>query len=132
MTRYAIDSITALRLIRDAREMSPAHSLVAPSVLRSHALASLYRSARTGELTERDARALLEDLARQRIRLLADRVSRAVAWKIAAQLDWDDTTLAEYLAVASLQADALIAGDARLTAGAPGIVEVADYEELFR
>jgi hypothetical protein len=132
MARYAIDSITAIRLLGETREIKPEHSLVAPGVLRSHALASLYRAARTGELSERDARAWLEDLARQRIRLLSDRVSRAVAWKIAADLDWDDAALAEYLAVASLQADALIAGDASLVAAAAGIVEVADYEELFR
>lgn len=131
MTRYAIDSITAIRLIEDVREISPKHSLVAPGILRSHALASLYRAVRKGTLNERDARASLEGLARLKIRLLADRVSRATAWKIAAQLNWDDTTLAEYLAVASLQADALIAGDDKLASAATGIVEVGEYEDLL-
>lgn len=131
MARYAIDAATAIRLIHDAREISPRHSLVGPGILRSHALASLYRAAREGTLAERDARAALEDLARLKIRLLADRVSRAVAWKLASQLDWEDTALAEYLAVASLQADALVAGDARLATAAAGIVDVADYEDLF-
>lgn len=73
----------------------------------------------------------MESLARLKIRLLADRVSRATAWKIAKRLDWDDTTLAEYLAVASLQADVLIAGDATLASAAIGIVEVGDYDDLF-
>ena len=132
MVRYAIDSVTAVRLLRDARDVSPEHSLVGPGVLRSHVLASLYRAVREGSLTTTDAHAELEELARLKIRLLSDRVSRAVAWKIAARLDWEDTALAEYLAVASLQADAIVPGEAHLAAAAAGIVEVADYEMLFR
>lgn len=52
MARYAIDSITALQLVEDAREISPKHSLVGPAILRSHALASLYLAARKGMLDE--------------------------------------------------------------------------------
>ena len=132
MARYAIDSLTAIRLIDDPREISPEHSLVGPGSLRSHALASLYRAAREGTLSEPAARAALDDLTRLKIRLLSDRVSRAVAWTTAARLGWEDTTLAEYLAVASLQADALVAGDPALTQAAAGSVAVAEYEDLFR
>lgn len=66
-----------------------------------------------------------------RIRLLGDRVSRATAWKLASQFDWDDTANAEYVAVAQLQADALVTGNAELARAVAGVVEVAPYEALL-
>jgi predicted nucleic acid-binding protein len=42
------------------------------------------------------------------MRLLGDRVSRRTAWKIAREHGWETTYDAEYLAVAKLQADALV------------------------
>lgn len=131
MTRYAIDAPTALRIVGDARPVSDAHSLVGPAVLRSHALSSLYREARAGRLDAKEARARLEGIAMLKIRLLGDRVSRATAFTIAARLDWDDTPLAEYLAVASLQADALVTDDPVLLAVAEGIIPTAAYDDLF-
>lgn len=81
---------------------------------------------------EKAARTQLEGITTLKIRLLGDRVSRATAWKLARELGWDDTWLAEYLAVATLQADALVAGDERLAAGASGIVPSATYDDLLR
>jgi predicted nucleic acid-binding protein len=66
-----------------------------------------------------------------KIRLLGDRVSRSVAWKIARQHGWNDLRDAEYLAVAKLQADALITVDEGLAARAQDIVPVADVSALF-
>jgi predicted nucleic acid-binding protein len=130
MTRYAIDAGIALRLICDGSDADRRHQLVGPSVLRSHALVTLYREVRTGAITETGGREQLEGLAALKIRLLGDRVSRATAWKIAARLGWDDIGPAEYLAVAALQADALITDDAELAAAADGIVRIASYEDL--
>ena len=132
MTRFAIDAAIALRLIRDGSDADRRNQLVAPSVLRSHALATLYRGVRAGEITESAGREQLEGLAAMKIRLLGDRVSRATAWKIAAGLGWNDIKDAEYLAVASLQADALVTDDDALAAAAEGIVRVAAYEDLTR
>ena len=132
MTRYAIDAAIALRLIRDGSDADRRHQLVGPSVLRSHALSTLYRDVRTGAITEGEGREQLEGLAALKIRLLGDRVSRATAWRIAARLGWDDIGPAEYLAVATLQADALITDDAELAVSADGIVPVASYEDLAR
>jgi hypothetical protein len=132
MTRYAIDAAIALRLIRDGSDADRRHQLVGPSVLRSHALATLYRDVGTGAITEREGREQLEGLAALKVRLLGDRVSRATAWRIAARLGWDDIGPAEYLAVATLQADALITDDAELAVCADGIVPVASYEDLAR
>src|SRR5262245_31709673 len=81
MTRFAIDSATALRIVEDGREVAEAHSLVGPSILRSHALAALYRDVREGRLDEKTGRSRLEGIAMLKIRLLGDRVSRATAWK---------------------------------------------------
>ncbi|MCD5346555.1 type II toxin-antitoxin system VapC family toxin [Agromyces sp. S2-1-8] len=129
-TRYAIDAVTALRLIRDGRNAEATHPFVAPSLIRSHAMSLLYREVRDGRLDERDARTALEGLASLRMRLLGDRVSRATAWRLARQLDLEDPSLAEYLAVATLQADVLVAGDERVAAAASGIVPLATYDTL--
>lgn len=131
MTRYAIDAPTALRLVEEGSPIAAAHSLVGPAVLRSHALQTLYTAVRAGELGEKEGRAALEGLAGLRIRLLGDRVSRATAWRLAADLDWDDTAPAEYLAVAILQADALVTDDPVLVAAADGRIPVASFDALF-
>lgn len=130
MTRFAIDAPVALRLIRDGRSAVDEQQLVAPALLRSDVLAQLYTEVRSGGLDEKTARRHLEGLTELRIRLLGDRVSRATAWKIAIRLDWPLIGPAEYLAVASLQADVLVTEDARLIEGATGIVATVPYAEL--
>ena len=126
--RYAIDSAVALRLVREG--IVSEHALVGPSILRSHALATLYREVRAGDLDAAEGRRLLEGLAGLKIRLLGDRVSRATAWRIATALDWESTEEAEYLAVAQLQADALVTFDPVLAAAAEGIAPLATWEDL--
>ena len=130
--RFAIDAVTALRIVRDDPEIGGRHPLVGPSVLRSHVLSMLHQETSDGAVDEAVARAQLETLAGLKIRLLGDRVSRATAFTIARRLDWPDTAPAEYLAVASLQADVLVAGDDHIAAGAAGIVPLADYDELHQ
>ena len=127
MTRFAIDALTAIRLAREGITVSAEHQLVAPSVLRSQALSSVYRDARRGALSETEARALLDGITSMRIRLLGDRVSRAVAWRIATQLGWADTADAEYVAVAQLQADVLVTADPGLARQVAGLVETAPF-----
>jgi predicted nucleic acid-binding protein len=132
MTRYAVDAAIALRLVRAERGAHERHRLVGPSILRSHALSMLYRDVRGGRLDEKTGRAQLEGLAALKIRLLGDRVSRSTAWKLAEQLGWSDTAAAEYLAVALLQADALVTEDEHLITGARGLVPLASYADLLR
>ena len=131
MTRFAIDSGVAFRLLREGASVAANHSLVAPSLLRSEVLARVYRSARQGELSDRESRAMLDGLSALRIRLLGDRVSRATAWRIAEQLNWSELGQAEYLAVASLQADVFVTLDEHLAQQAAGIVPVAEYEAVL-
>lgn len=130
MTRFAIDAVAALRLVREGEPIAEGHQLVAPNVLRSEVLSHLYRAARRGELSRGEARAQLERLASLRVRLLGDRVSRAVAWEIAEQLGWDDIGVAEYLAVARLQADAFVTLDPEMARRVEGVVTVAPFEAL--
>ncbi len=130
MTRFAIDAPVALTIVSEPIVVAAGHQLVGPSVLRSHALADLYGRVRAGRLTPEKGRALLEEIAGLKIRLLGDRVSRATAWRLAAELGWDDPAPAEYLAVASLQADALITDDPALRAAASGIVPLARLDDL--
>jgi len=131
MTRYGIDARAALHIIREGIEVPAAHQLVAPNLLRSHVLGLVYDELRDGTITEREGKALLDGLATLRMRLLGDRVSRAVAFGLAAEHDWPDTAHAEYLAVAKLQADALIALDTGLASKAKGIVHLAPFDALL-
>lgn len=132
MTRFAIDAPTALRLVAEGRAPAAPHTLVGPSVLRTDALESLYRDLRAGRISDAEGRRLLDGVAMLKIRLLGDRVSRATAWKIAVRLDADDTRQAEYLAVASLQADVLVTDDAALRAAAESIGQPrAAYDQLW-
>lgn len=131
MTRFGIDALAALRIVRDEVDLS-AHQLVAPSGLRSEAMAILYGEVRDGTTAETDARDLLERLTSLKVRVLGDRVSRATAWRIALDNGWDDLHDAEYIAVTRLQADTLIALDAALAARATPLVPVAPFDDLAR
>jgi predicted nucleic acid-binding protein len=132
MTRFVIDPPTLVQLAQDDRRIDPAHQLVAPNSIRSQALDLLLQSVRDGELTEKTALDLHERMTERRIRLLGDRVSRRIAWRIAREHNWATIRDAEYLAIAKLQADALIAGDPDLAAKASGLVPLAPLSELFR
>jgi len=131
MTRYAIDATVALQLADDQVHLGKDHQLVSAGRLRSEAMSILYRRVRGGELEERQARTLLDRVTTMRIRLLGDRVSRAVAWQIAAELDWDDTGRAEYIAVAKLQADRFVTLDQDLERAARAYVATAPIDELY-
>ncbi|MBF0671919.1 MAG: hypothetical protein IR160_04960 [Salinibacterium sp.] len=126
-TRYAIDAGTALRIIRSNSDADRRHHLVAPALLRSDVLSALYRDVRAGRISEVDGKRQLERLTELKLRLLGDRMSRAASWRFAMRLGWDDTATAEYLAVASLQADVLVTDDVLLAAGAEGIVPVVPW-----
>jgi predicted nucleic acid-binding protein len=93
-------------------------------------LSLLYRAARHGEMTNKEADRRLNYVRGLRIRLLGDRVLQNVAWRIADQLGWPDTLDAEYIALTQLQADAFITLDAQLAAAVTGLVMVAPFEAL--
>ncbi|GEN81209.1 type II toxin-antitoxin system VapC family toxin [Actinotalea fermentans] len=130
MRRFVIDAPTLLHLVDAAVPVAADVQLVAPSSIRSEALTSLLRDVGAGRRTEKEALAAHERLTELKMRLLGDRVSRGTAWRIAREHGWDTLRDAEYLAVARLQADALVTVDAELAAKAEGVVPVAALEVL--
>jgi hypothetical protein len=54
-----------------------------------------------------------------------------VSWRIATEQGWDDVAPAEYVAVARLQADVLVALDEDLARRARGLVDLAPVEDLL-
>ena len=131
MTRFAIDAAALLHLVGEGLEVHPDHQLVAPQGIRSQALTALLRRVQAGELTDRDARALHTRLTELKIRALGDRVSRWTSYQLAREHGWDETTDAEYVAVAKLQADALVALDEGLRAKAEGLVPLVGLDALL-
>jgi predicted nucleic acid-binding protein len=132
MTRFVIDAPVAIDLAADGATIPPEHSLVAPTLLRSQALALVYESVRRGEIDERIGRKVLDDIRGLRIRLLGDRVLQDHAWRIAAKLNWPDTYQAEYIALTQLQADALATADRKLAAAARAFVETVSPADILR
>jgi predicted nucleic acid-binding protein len=131
MGRYVIDAATVLHLVDRGLQVDPSHQLVAPNSVRSQALQLLLRDVRRGERREKDALKTHDRITELKMRLLGDRVSRATAWRIARERDWETLADAEYLAIGLLQADALVTVDPGLAAKADDIVAVAPLEVLF-
>jgi predicted nucleic acid-binding protein len=131
MARYVIDAPTLLHLVDGDLHIDPGHQLVAPNTIRSDALQLLLRDVRRGERTDRAALDIHERMTELKMRLLGDRVSRGVAWRIARQHDWDTLRDAEYLAITRLQADAVVTVDPALAAKAANVVPVAPLQALF-
>ncbi len=130
MTRYVIGADVALRLARERAVVRQENQLLAPSVIRSQLVSTLYRAARAGEVTKGEADEQLVYVRRLRVRLLGDRVLQSVAWKVADQLDWPDTFDAEYVALTQLQADAFVTLDDGLAESVRRLVTVAPFEAL--
>ena len=130
MTRYVIDPDVAIQLARDEAVIRGDHQLLAPTLLRSQLLSLLFQAVHRGEMTEKDARGLLDYVRGLRIRLLGDRVLQRVAWKVADQLGWPDTFDAEYVALTQLQADAFITLDRQLARAVKDLVTIAPIEAL--
>lgn len=131
MARYVIDAPTLLHLVDGGLTVAAGHQLAAPNSIRSEALQLLLDDVRADRRTEAQALAAHEQMTAIKIRLLGDRVSRRVAWKLAREHDWGTLRDAEYLAIARLQADALVTVDPRLAATAKDIVTVAALEALL-
>lgn len=131
MARLAVDPPTFLQLARQGRAVAPGHRLVSANALRSRALELLLPEAQNGQLDDRAAQLLQERITEIPVRLLGDRVSRRVAWQLALQNNWADLRDAEYIAVARLQADALVTVDPDLAAKAADLVPMATFEDLF-
>jgi predicted nucleic acid-binding protein len=131
MTKYVIGPDVALALAERDAVIPPQHRLLAPTLLRSQVLAQLYIEVRRGDLTRKEANRRLDYLRALQVRLLGDRVLQQVAWQVADELGWNDTFVAEYVALTELQADALVTRDTSLARAARKVVAVATMDDLL-
>jgi predicted nucleic acid-binding protein len=130
MTRFVVDTGAVLHLASTKVEVSGAHKLLAPTLLRSQTLSALHEAVLRGELTADVARERLTRIRQMRIRLLGDAVLQRRAWELADQLGWASTYIAEYVALTQLQADAFVTLDAKLARSVKGIVATASIDAL--
>ena len=130
MTKFVVDAGAVLHLASEEVEVSGAHKLLAPTLLRSQTLSALHEAVQRGEIPPDVARDRLTRIGRMPIRLLGDAVLRRRAWELADQLGWASTYNAEYVALTQLQADAFITMDAELARSVEGIVATASIDAL--
>jgi predicted nucleic acid-binding protein len=130
VTRFVIDSGTALQMADESVEVPPEHELLAPTLWRSQTLSEAYEAVRRDEITDDVARERLAYINGLKIRLLGDAVLRRQAWKVAEQLGLATTYEAEYVALTQLQADAFITQDAGLARRVEGVVATATIDAL--
>ncbi|HEX3237699.1 MAG TPA: hypothetical protein VHQ99_04745 [Gaiellaceae bacterium] len=130
MTRFVVDCETLLRIASGEIEVAPEHKLVAPTLVRSQALAALYEAAREGGITRAEGLERVRRINSLKVRFLGDKVLQQQAWKVAEELGWDTTYAAEYVALTKLQADAFVTSDPDLSQAVSGLVEIATPEAL--
>jgi predicted nucleic acid-binding protein len=128
--KFVVDCGVVLRLAAEEIEVSGAHELLAPTLLRSQTLSALHEAVQRGELPSDVARERLKRIGAMPIRLLGDAVLRRRAWELADRLGWASTYDAEYVALTQLQADAFVTLDATLARSVEGIVATASIDAL--
>ena len=91
MTRFVVDCGVVVHLASEGLDVSPAHELLAPTLLRSQTLSTLHESVHRGEIPPDVGLERLGRVASMRIRLLGDNVLRRRAWRLADTLGWSET-----------------------------------------
>jgi predicted nucleic acid-binding protein len=132
LTRFVIDCDTLLRIVAGEVEVAAGHQLVAPTLVRSQALAALYEAARRGELSAAEGIERLTRINSLMIRFLGDKVLQRTAWRVADQLGWETTFDAEFVALTQLQADVFVTSDGELARAVSGLVETATIDALSK
>jgi indolepyruvate ferredoxin oxidoreductase alpha subunit len=130
LTRFVVDCETLLGIAAGEIEVAAEHKLVAPTLVRSQALAALYEAARRGEISAAEGIERVTRINSLKVRFLGDKVLQRQAWKVAEQLGWETTYDAEYVALTKLQADAFVTSDADLARAVSGLVETATVDAL--
>jgi len=125
-----VDCDTLLGIAAGEIEVAPGHQLLAPTLVRSQALAALYEAARRGEISAGDGLERVTRINSLKVRFLGDKVLQRTAWRIADQLGWETTRQAEFVALTQLQADAFVTSDRELAQSVSGLVETATIEAL--
>jgi predicted nucleic acid-binding protein len=130
VTRFVIDCETLLRIVAGDTTVAAEHTLVAPTLVRSQALAALYEAARRGEISAAEGIERVTRINSLKVRFLGDKVLQRRAWKVADQLGWESTYDAEFVALTQLQADAFITSDGDLAQAVSGLIETTTIDAL--
>jgi predicted nucleic acid-binding protein len=130
MTRFVVDCETLLRIAAGEVDVAAEHQLVAPTLVRSQALAALYEAARAGEISAAEGIERVTRINSLKVRFLGDKVLQRQAWKVAAQLGWETTYDAEFVALTTLQADVFVTSDSELARAASSLVRTATIDAL--
>ncbi len=130
MTRFVVDCDTLLGIAAGEIEVAAEHKLVAPTLVRSQALAALYEAARRGEISAAEGIERVTRINSLKVRFLGDKVLQRTAWKVAEELGWETTYDAEFVALTRLQADAFVTSDRGLAQAVSGLIETATIEAL--
>jgi len=130
MTRFVVDCETLLRIAAGEIEVAAEHTLVAPTLVRSQALAALYEAARRNEISAAEGIERVTRVNSLKVRFLGDKVLQRTAWKVAEQLGWETKFDAEFVALTQLQADVFITSDSELARAVSDLVETATIDAL--
>jgi len=130
MTRFVVDCDTLLQIAAGEIEVSADHKLLAPTLVRSQALAQLYAAARRGEISAAEGIERVTRVNSLKVRFLGDKVLQRTAWRIADELGWETTSHAEFVALTQLQADVFVTSDVDLRRAVSGLVQTATIDAL--
>lgn len=130
MARFVVDCPTLLGIAAGEIEVAPQHQLVAPALVRSQALSALYEAARRGEISAAEGLQRVTRINSLKVRFLGDKVLQRQAWKVADELGWEMTYDAEYVALTTLQADALVTSNPELTRAVAELVKTVTVDAL--
>jgi len=83
MTRFVVDAGVVIQLATTGVEVSSAHELLAPTLLRSQVLSALHEAVVRGEITAEVGLDRHRLISQMPIRLLGDAVLRRKAWQVA-------------------------------------------------
>lgn len=130
VTRFVVDRDTLLGIAAGDIKVAAGHQLVAPTLVRSQALAALYEAARRGEISAAEGMERVTRINSLKVRFLGDKVLQRTAWRIADQLGWESTHDAEFVALTQLQADVFVTSDPHLARAVSGLVQTATADAL--
>jgi predicted nucleic acid-binding protein len=130
MTRFVVDCRTLLQIAAGEVEVASQHQLMAPTLVRSQALATLYEAARRGDISAAEGVERVTRINSLKVRFLGDKVLQRQAWKVADELGCETTYDAEYVALTKLQADAFVTSDRDVARAVSGLVRTATPDAL--
>ena len=79
MTRFVVDADTLLGIAAGEIEVAAGHQLLAPTLVRSQALAKLFGAARRGEISDAEGMERVTRINSLKVRFLGDKVLQRTA-----------------------------------------------------